>query len=114
MALFVFVVAGLGILFRTVSIESDHVRIRQFIEDEGGHVVHSYRSPFGPGWFGVRSGRIYGVRYRDVEENVHEAHCITGLLIGIYFTRDRIVEISKRCHPTRPEAGAEGELPLDR
>lgn len=113
MALFAVAAAGLAILFRNIFVESDQVRIRQFLEHEGGHVIHSYRSPFGPSWFGWRRGRIYGVRYRDAEENIHEAHCITGLLTGIYFTRDRIVELSKRPDPTRPESRGEGRFPLE-
>ena len=53
-------------------------------------------SPFGPGWFGEKSDRIYRVRYLDADGNEHRAHCKTSMWSGVYFTRDEIVKYADR------------------
>ncbi|AWM42377.1 hypothetical protein C1280_24910 [Gemmata obscuriglobus] len=77
----------------------DHDRIRQYVEERGGKVLDSSWSPFGPGWFGEKSDRIYGVRYLDRDGNEHEAHCKTSMWTGVYFTEDRIVRYAERPAP---------------
>jgi hypothetical protein len=52
--------------------------------------------PFGPGWFGEKSDRIYAVRYLDKDGNEHEARCKTSMWTGVYFTQDEIVRHAKR------------------
>ena len=92
---------GIGIVFLLVIVAAivirllagglDHDRVEQYIELRGGRVVDARWAPFGPGWFGEKSDRIYEVRYLDRDGNEHEAHCKTSLWTGVYFTEDRIV-----------------------
>jgi hypothetical protein len=90
-----FLVIPLVILFAVVTRLAaggmDRDRIREYVEKSGGEVVESQWAPFGPGWFGEKSDRIYDVRYVDKDGNEHEASCKTSLLTGVYFTEDRIV-----------------------
>ena len=100
----------IAILFRLGAGGMDHDRIRQYVERRGGKVLDSNWSPFGPGWFGEKSDRIYGVRYLDGDGNEHEAHCKTSLWTGVYFTEDRIVRYAERPAPSvRPDESLEAE-----
>jgi hypothetical protein len=74
----------------------DHDRVKQYVESRGGSVIEANWEPFGPGWFGEKSDRIYGVRYLDRDGNEHEAHCKTSMWTGVYFTEDRIVKHADR------------------
>jgi len=98
------VVIIIAILIRLGAGGMDHDRIRQYVEERGGKVIDSNWSPFGPGWFGEKSDRIYGVRYLDADGNEHEAHCKTSMWTGVYFTEDRIVRYADR--PTSQNATA--------
>ena len=69
------------------------------IDERGGTVLYSNWSPFGRGWFGEQSDRIYGVRYLDKDGNEHEAHCKTSMWTGVYSTEDRIVRYAERSTP---------------
>lgn len=77
----------------------DHDRIKQYVDERGGTVLYSNWSPFGRGWFGEQSDRIYGVRYLDKDGNEHEAHCKTSMWTGVYSTEDRIVRYAERSTP---------------
>ncbi|MFN8423122.1 MAG: hypothetical protein U0470_06920 [Anaerolineae bacterium] len=85
--LFVIVAIGLRIVAGTM----DGDRVRMYIERRGGRLLSSFWTPFGKGWFGERSDRIYVVRYLDESGDEHEAHCKTSLFTGVYFTEDHIV-----------------------
>jgi len=66
----------------------DRSRIRQYVVERGG-VVESIRwNPFGRGWFGEKSDRIYEVVYRDDKGRRHDATCKTSLFTGVYWTED--------------------------
>jgi hypothetical protein len=69
----------------------DHDRVKQYVEERGGKLISADWAPFGPGWFGEKSDRIYQVRYRDVDGNEHEAYAKTSMWTGVYLTEDRIV-----------------------
>lgn len=98
----------IAIVIRLAAGGMDHDRIRQYVEERGGKVLDSQWSPFGPGWFGEKSDRIYGVRYLDKDGNEHQAHCKTSLFTGVYFTEDQIV---KNAAPNTPGlTPAESEL----
>lgn len=95
-ALFILVPISLAIGFRVLAGSMDHSRIREYIEGRGGRVLDCQWSPFGKGWFGERSDRIYEVRYRDRDGNLHQATCKTSLWTGVYWTEDRIAQYSQR------------------
>ena len=73
----------------------DRRRVREYIESHGGRLLEARWRPFGLGWFGEKSDRIYEVRYLDNNGNEHEAHCKTSLWTGVYLTEDTIVRRAK-------------------
>ena len=80
-----------GVLIRLMAGGADHERIRAYVRERGG-AVHSIQwAPFGRGWFGDKSDRIYVVHYTDANGDAHEASCKTSMFSGVYFTEDRIV-----------------------
>jgi hypothetical protein len=83
--------AALAILIRIMLGGMDGTRVRNYIEARGGRLLSSNWAPFGRGWFGEKSDRIYAVRYVDRDGNEHEASCKTSLFTGVYFTEDQIV-----------------------
>jgi hypothetical protein len=103
----VFLALALAVLFRVAAGGMDHGRIREYVESRGGQVLDSSWAPFGPGWFGEKSDRIYLVRYLDAEGHEHEAHCKTSMMTGVYFTEDRIVAYAEPA--PQPPASLEDE-----
>ena len=91
-----------GIIFRLLAGGMDHDRVKNYVRSRGGDVIESNWAPFGKGWFGEKSDRIYNVRYKDRDGNEHEAHVKTSLLSGVYFTEDRITRYADR--PARRQA----------
>ena len=85
-----------AIVIRVMAGGMDHDRVRQYVELRGGRVMDANWAPFGKGWFGEKSDRIYQVRFLDQDGNEHEAHCKTSLFSGVYFTEDRIVRHAQR------------------
>jgi hypothetical protein len=81
----------LALVIRLAAGGMDHGRLREYVESRGGRLLEARWTPFGPGWFGEKSDRIYSVRYLDADGNEHEAHCKTSMWTGVYFTRDEIV-----------------------
>ncbi len=89
----VFAVVGvilLAVVVRGFAGSLDHERIGAYITSNGGRVESIHWAPFGPGWFGEKSDRIYEVRYVDNLGQLHDAHCKTSLTTGVYFTQDRV------------------------
>lgn len=84
-----------AILFRFAAGGPDQDRVKQYIEQRGGKLIAADWAPFGPGWFGEKSDRIYQVRYLDLDGNEHEAFAKTSMWTGVYLTEDRIVKYSK-------------------
>ena len=108
-AILIPVVIIVVILIRLGAGGMDHDRIREYVESRGGKVLDSNWSPFGPGWFGEKNDRIYGVRYLDKDGNEHEAHCKTSMWSGVYFTEDKIVKYADREPPREAESELEAE-----
>jgi hypothetical protein len=101
--------AFLVLVFRLIAGTFDHDRIDEYIAGQGGRIIDKQWSPFGNGWFGEKSARIYEVRYEDAGGCIHEATCKTNLFGGVYFTQDRIVSgLSRPAAPSR-EARLEQE-----
>ena len=85
-----------AILFRVGAGSMDNDRLREYVESRGGRIIASNWAPFGPGWFGEKSDRIYQVRYIDRDGNEHDAYAKTSMWTGVYFTEDRIVKYAKQ------------------
>lgn len=85
----------------------DRRRMQGYVASLGGEVLDVRWSPFGPGWFGEKSDRIYFVRYVDRESAEHEAYCKTGFWTGVYFTQDRITRVGREPATTMEQLEAE-------
>ena len=84
-----------AIAFRFAAGGMDQSRVREYVEARGGEFIDASWAPFGPGWFGEKSDRIYQVRYLDRDGNEHEAYAKTSMFTGVYLTEDRIVKYAK-------------------
>ena len=80
----------------------DRTRIETYVSEQGGRVVRIKWAPFGRGWFGEKSERIYEVVYDDAQGRRHhdgEDH----LVVGVYWTQDTVTqEIPKAPEPATP------------
>lgn len=63
----------------------DRARIRETLAEEGSTVLDISWSPFGPGWFGEKSDRIYEVRYRTRAGREIVRTCKTSMFTGVYW-----------------------------
>lgn len=81
-----------AIVFRLAAGSMDGDRVEQYIKDMGGELLDKSWDPFGPGWYGEKSDRIYEIVYRDRDGRTHRAHVKTSMLSGVYLTNDRIVD----------------------
>ena len=102
--LFIFGIIAVAILFRVAAGSIDHQRVREYVEGRGGKLLSCEWAPFGRGWFGEKSDRIYEVRYRDRDGNLHWATCKTSMWTGVYWTEDNISQYAERnAGPAAPE-----------
>jgi len=69
------VVLVVMLALRLIAGGMDGNQVKEYIGSQGGELLESRWSPFGRGWFGDKSDRIYDVRYRDRSGNLHEAAC---------------------------------------
>jgi len=90
-ALIIVVVIAIALGIRLIAGSMDRQRICQYVEAKGGRVIDIAWSPFGPGWFGERSDRIYSVQYVDPSGQAHDAYCKTSFWTGVYFTEDTVL-----------------------
>lgn len=93
---FIVGIIAVAILFRVTAGGMDHQRVREYVEGRGGRLLDCHWAPFGTGWFGEKSDRIYEVRYRDRDGNLHQATCKTSMWTGVYWTEDRISQYAER------------------
>ena len=90
-AYFILLVIAIGLVIRFISSSLDRVRIRRYVSKLDGELLSANWDPFGPGWFGEKSDRIYRIRYRDRDDCIHTAHVKTSLMSGVYLTNDEII-----------------------
>jgi hypothetical protein len=96
--LFIFGIIAAAILFRVAAGSMDQDRIRDYVQRQGGQLLSCQWAPFGKGWWGEKSDRIYDVSYRDRDGNLHWATCKTSMWTGVYWTEDRISQYAEG-HP---------------
>lgn len=80
---------GLAVLIRVLLDRLDRARLRDHFALCGEEVVDIQWDPFGPGWFGEKSDRIYLVSLRDRDGDVRSVHCKTSMWSGVYETERR-------------------------
>ena len=83
------VVVPLIVAVRVVADRMDRGRIRDDVGERGGVVEDISWRPFGRGWFGEKSDRIYEVAWTDSERIAHVSWCKTSLFTGVYWSEDR-------------------------
>lgn len=105
-------VIGVGLAIRLYAGSRDAERVRAYVAERGGQLLSSTWTPFGRGWFGDKSDRIYEVRYLDDDGNEHLASCKTSMFSGVYFTEDNVV--SHRPSSARRLCGAARVAELER
>ena len=93
------------LLIRIVADRMDRARIADYVRGQGGELRSIRWSPFGRGWLGEKSDRIYEVDYADREGRTHHATCKTSLFTGVYWTEDKV--IGGVAAPTPPANEAE-------
>jgi hypothetical protein len=84
-ALQLLILVAIGIAWRLVVDKLDRARIREDIATRGGTVGDITWKPFGRGWFGEKSDRIYEVIWRDAEGQPHVSNCKTSMWSGVYW-----------------------------
>jgi hypothetical protein len=86
----------------------DGDRIGEYVRQRGGKLLTKRWSPFGRGWFGERSDRIYEITYEDRDRNRRASTVKTSMFTGVYFTGDHIVHRARDADASPPPE--EGEL----
>jgi hypothetical protein len=87
---FLLVFAAVAVGVWIIAPQLDRKRIDAYLHQRGARLLESSWQPFGLGWFGDKSDRIYRVRYIDRDGAVHDASCKTSMLSGVYFSDDVI------------------------
>ena len=87
---------GLAIVFRLIAGSFDGDRVERYVQEQGWELVDRSWDPFGPGWYGEKDSRIYQIKYRDRQGNLHKSHVKTSMLSGVYLTNDEIIESSNQ------------------
>lgn len=82
---------ALAIGIRLLAGGMDKDRIEDYVRSRGGKVLEKSWAPFGKGWFGERSDRIYEIAYEDQHGNQRRATVKTSMFSGVYLTDDHIV-----------------------
>ena len=83
------IVACLVLGTRLIAGSMDSDRIEEYVRMRGWTLIERSWEPFGPGWFGEKSDRIYRIVYRDQDGQLHEAHAKTSALSGVYLTQTK-------------------------
>lgn len=76
---------GVAVLARLIADRLDRQRIRDSLGARGCRTLEIHWDPFGPGWFGEKSDRLYEVVYAPPSGGRVVAHCKTSLFSGVYW-----------------------------
>ncbi len=105
----VFVLAlALGVRLIAGSLDGD--RLETYLRERGAKLRKRHWAPFGKGWFGEHSDRIYEIEYEDRDGNVRAATVKTSMFSGVYLTEDRIV---RRIADRTAQGGAQRDPAAD-
>lgn len=89
----------------------DGDRIRDYLQQRGCTLLKRQWTPFGPGWVGEQSSRLYAIEYRDAAGNRCAASCKTSMLAGVYLTNQRVLEPDSEPSPGVTPADSTDESP---
>ena len=88
------IVLGLIVLVLVVRLlagSADGGRIEDYLRQRGCKLRQKQWTPFGRGWIGEKSDRIYLIEYDDPQGNRRRATVKTSMLSGVYLTDDHFV-----------------------
>ncbi len=106
-ALVVILVIGARVIAGVI----DGDRIRDYLQQRGCTLLKRQWTPFGPGWAGEQSSRLYAIEYRDAAGNRCVASCKTSMLAGVYLTNQRVLEPGLEPGPEVTPADSAGGSP---
>ena len=101
-----FAVAAVAIVLRLMAGSMDGDRIDSYVRERGGKLRSKSWAPFGKGWLGEKSDRIYEIEYETRDGEVRQATVKTSMLTGVYFTDDRSVRRERTSLAPTDEASA--------
>lgn len=84
----VVVFLALAVAVRFVADRMDRERIRKDVDARGGQVLDITWKPFGRGWFGEKSDRVYLVEWADAAGASRRSWCKTSLFSGVFWTEE--------------------------
>jgi hypothetical protein len=85
------VVVAIAVVIRLLAGSMDGDRIETYVRQRGGTLRSKSWAPFGKGWLGEKSDRIYEIEYETSAGEIRRATVKTSMLTGVYFTDDRPV-----------------------
>lgn len=87
----VLVVVALIVVVRLCAGGLDRERIGNYFRARGDTLITCEWTPFGRGWFGERSDRIYAVRFRKSDGALWRAVVKTSMWTGVYLTEETAI-----------------------
>ncbi len=119
-----FLLIWLVLTWRVVMDRCDRGRIREHIARGGGKVVDISWSPFGRGWFGEGSDRIYEGTYTARDGKAITATCKTSMTTGVFWSSENppsgfssghiACPFKQGAHRAGGETGEDGAIGQDR
>src|SRR5262245_53306239 len=82
------VVLAVVVVLRVFADRLDRRRIEADVAARDGVVLDITWKPFGRGWFGEKSDRVYLVEWTDRTHVTRTSWCKTSLFTGVYWTDD--------------------------
>ena len=79
---FILLIFASALILRLIAGSMDTTRIYAYAASRGWKIRDKKWDPFGPGWFGDRSDRIYQVIFFEERGNVKKTHVKTSLFRG--------------------------------
>lgn len=96
----------LALVFRLIAGSMDGDRVENHARENGWTILERHWRPFGPGWYGSKSDRLYEIKYRNREGEVRSAFVKTSALAGVYVSHDRLVEPAPEAAASAPPGPA--------
>jgi hypothetical protein len=102
-------VLAVGLVSRLIMGHLDRERIETSLRERGALATSIEWAPFGTGWFGEKSERIYEVRFTDRDGNLCAGTFKTSMLSGVYSTNEHVLGSAGSEKDEEPSAAGEGQ-----
>jgi hypothetical protein len=98
----VLLVLAVTVGLRVVAGMLDGDRIRDYLRERNCALRSRQWQPFGQGWFGESTSRIYSVEYEDGHGYSRQATVKTSMWTGVFFTNDTLIAASADASAAAP------------